>query len=266
MQARSGDTIIDPDTVISLLGIAPLLDRTPNTLSGGERQRIAIGRALLAQPKVLLMDEPLSALDRDSKREILPYLEDLNKTLLIPIIYVSHDISEIERLADYLVLMTKQGTVLASGPLQTLLTDTRLPLARAADAASVIDLIVTAYDTNYDVSECAIGDHPFFVPGNLGVKHTSRRIRIQASDVSLAKDKPNDTSILNVLPARICAVEATHANQMLVVLSLDSGAPGAGLPAQLLSSVTRKSWDTLSLSVGDNVFAQVKSTALVDDV
>ncbi|MBV9287837.1 MAG: molybdenum ABC transporter ATP-binding protein, partial [Hyphomicrobiales bacterium] len=124
---------IDFDEVIELLGVKPLLDRSPRNLSGGERQRTAIGRALLSQPKLLLMDEPLAALDRASKNEILPFLERLRDRLRLPVIYVSHDIAEVERLADHVVLMDK-GRVLANGPLVEVQSDPSAPLATARDA------------------------------------------------------------------------------------------------------------------------------------
>ena len=124
--------------IVALLGIAHLLDRAPERLSGGERQRVAIGRALLSQPRLLLMDEPLSAVDRITKEEILPYLEALHENLSIPIVYVSHDIGEVERLADHLVLL-KSGRVIASGPLVEFSSNSRLPIARAAHAATVLE-------------------------------------------------------------------------------------------------------------------------------
>ena len=126
------------DDVVGLMGIGHLLDRATAALSGGERQRVAIGRALLAQPRLLLMDEPLSALDRSNKEEILPYFEALHETLALPILYVSHDISEVERLADVLVLLD-QGKVIASGPLADVLADGRLPIARSPEAATVVE-------------------------------------------------------------------------------------------------------------------------------
>ena len=129
------------DEVVALLGLQTLLDRSPRHLSGGERQRVAIGRALLSQPKLLLMDEPLSALDRQSKDEILPFLVQLRDTLSLPVVYVSHDMSEIDRLADHLVLM-QSGRVLASGRLGELQSNPALPLARSRDAAVTLDAIV----------------------------------------------------------------------------------------------------------------------------
>ena len=136
------------DEVVELLGIERLLDRSPRNLSGGERQRVAIGRALLSQPKLLLMDEPLSALDRATKNEILPFLERLRDRLDLPVVYITHDIAEVERLADQMVLMEK-GRVIGFGPLEELQSDPSLPLAAARDAAVSLDGIVQASDEAY---------------------------------------------------------------------------------------------------------------------
>ena len=136
------------DEVVELLGVGRLLDRSPRNLSGGERQRVAIGRALLSGPKLLLMDEPLSALDRATKNEILPFLERLRDRLNLPVVYITHDIAEVERLADQIVLMDT-GRVIASGPLEELQSDPSLPLAIARDAAVSLDGVVRASDRSY---------------------------------------------------------------------------------------------------------------------
>jgi len=176
-------------------------------------------------------------------------------------VYVSHDFLEIERLADHLVLMAKEGRVQASGELRALLTDLSLPIARQPDAAAVLTVIVENYDQTYDITECGVDNVRLLVPGVLGPKGTPRRIRIRASDVSLVKsEQPRATSVLNILPARILSAEMTSANQTLVLLGLT----GTTEDMKLLSSVTRKSWDTLGLKAGDFVFAQVKSMALAD--
>ncbi len=247
--------------VVELMGVRGLLERSVAGLSGGEKQRIAIGRALLSQPRLLLMDEPLSALDRDSRNEIFPYLETLHQTLSLPIVYVSHDFPEIERLADHLVLMTKDGRVQASGALTALLTDLSLPIARQPDAAVVLTVTTANYDQTYDITECTIAGVRFLVPGVLGQQGTHRRLRVRASDVSLVKgEQPQGTSVLNILPARIVSAHAASTNQTLVLLSL----AGTAGEVRLLSSVTRKSWDTLGLKPGDSVFAQIKGMALAD--
>ncbi|GAB4358809.1 MAG: hypothetical protein Kow0026_19980 [Oricola sp.] len=248
------------DAVVGLLGIAPLMTRTPHNLSGGERQRIAIGRALLSRPRLLLMDEPLSALDRQSKQEILPFLESLVRDLAVPIVYVSHDLAEIERLADHLVLV-ERGRVRAAGDLRTLATDLSLPLAHGPQAAAVVDVTVVRHDPVYGLSECTVGGIEFLVPGNLGAPGARRRLRIPATEVSLLRTEHRDSSVLNMLPARIVEASEPRAGEMLVLL--EAGHDGSG--ARLLSSVTCRSWDRLGLALGDRLFAQVKGMALADE-
>jgi molybdate transport system ATP-binding protein len=246
------------DEVVALLGMQGLLDRSPLRLSGGERQRVAVGRALLSQPRLLLMDEPLAGLDRLSKDEILPYLEALHAVLSIPILYVSHDIAEVERLADHLVLMAA-GQVVASGPLQDLQADPALPVARLPEASVVLAATVTHYDSDYGLTTLSVDGGTIIVPSPCGTPGTPQRVRVGASDVSLARQPPGPSTILNVLPARVAAAEPQDAAQVNVVLRL--GAAGQG--ARLLARVTRKSWEALGTRPGDLVHAQVKSVALV---
>ncbi len=245
------------DEVIDLLGLGSLLERSPQHLSGGERQRVAIGRALLSQPKLLLMDEPLSALDRLTKDEILPFLERLHERLSLPVIYVSHDMAEVERLADQLVLM-RAGKVLAVGALDALQSDPALPLAAGHDAAVNFDARVEAYDAAYGILTLRIDGGQLLVPTPPVAVGVARRLRIAASDVSLARDAPHASSILNALPARILSKSPIGASEVLVVLSL--GADGSG--AKLLARLTRRSWDLLELGEGMTVIAQVKGVAL----
>ena len=237
-----------------------LLDRSPRNLSGGERQRVAIGRALLSQPKLLLMDEPLSALDRATKNEILPFLERLRDRLSLPIIYVTHDIAEVERLADQIVLMEK-GRVLAAGPLDVLQSDPSLPLAVGRDAAVSLDSVIEAHDSRYGLLTLAVRGGRFVVPAPPGPIGGRRRIRVVAGDVSLACEPPGPSSILNVLPARIVAVRPVDLNAIVAVVAL--GPDGQG--ARLLSRLTRKSWDQLDLAEGVGVYAQVKAVALAPE-
>jgi molybdate transport system ATP-binding protein len=245
------------DEVADLLGVTALLDRSPRNLSGGERQRVAIGRALLSQPKLLLMDEPLSALDRATKDEIMPFLERLRDRLSVPIIYITHDIAEVERLADQIVLMEK-GRVIAAGPLVDLQSDPSLPLATARDAAVSLTGAIEAYDARYGLLTLGVGGGRFTVPAPPAPIGERRRIRVVAGDVSLARDPPGPSSILNILPARILSAKPIDSNQIVAVVAL--GAEGEG--ARLLSRLTRKSWDQLSLAEGARVFAQVKAVAL----
>lgn len=245
------------DQAVELLGLAGLLDRAPANLSGGERQRVAIGRALLSAPRLLLMDEPLSALDRDAKAEILPFLERLHDRLALPIIYVSHDMGEVERLADRVVLMA-DGRVTASGPLDALQADPALPLAGARDAAVMLDATVQGFEAGYGLLELAVPGGLFVVPAPFRPAGERRRLRVAAGDVSLALERPAASTILNILPARIVAARTVGQHEMLAVLGL--GQDGAG--ARLICRVTRRSWDRLALAEGMVVHAQVKSVAL----
>lgn len=245
------------DEVIDLLGLAGLLERNPKNLSGGERQRVAIGRALLSQPRLLLMDEPLSALDINARDEILPFLEKLHEILSIPAFYVTHDISEVERLADHLVLL-QAGRVVASGSLDDIQSDVELPLALRRDAAVSLDATVSGHDGNYGLLKLAIAGGSFWAPGDARPPGTRSRLRVRAADVSIATGMPGSTSILNVLPARIVEMNPIGDTEMILVLCL--GHDGGG--ARLLARITKRSWELLGLSLGDEIHAQIKSAAL----
>lgn len=255
---RSPKDPIGFDEVVALLGLEKLLDRSPRHLSGGERQRVAVGRALLSQPKLLLMDEPLSALDRQTKDEILPFLERLHDGLSLPVIYVSHDMTEVERLVDYLVLM-RSGHVLAAGPLSKLQSDPALPLAAGRDAAVTLDAVVSAYDPEYGLATLQVEGGRITVPMPEVAIGGHRRLTIAAGDVSLAREPPRATTVLNILPARI--LSATPAGEHEIVTVLGLGVDGAG--TRILARVTKRSWDELALGEGMIVHAQAKSVALV---
>ena len=248
---------IDFNEVIDLLGIRALLDRSPRNLSGGERQRGGIGRALLTQPKLLLMDEPLSALDRKTKSEILPFIEKLRDHFSLPIFYITHDMTEVERLADQVVLIDK-GHVVASGPLAQLQSDPSLPLALSREAAVTLDGRVEAYDSEYGLVAVGVSGGRFLVPAPPAEIGERCRVRILAGDVSLAHEPLGLSSILNTEPSRIVSAKALETNEILAVLAL--GADGAG--GRLLARVTRKSWDMLGLCEGANVYARVKAVSL----
>ena len=244
------------DETVAFLGIGALLDRRPAALSGGEVQRVAIGRALLAGPDFLLMDEPLSSLDQERREEIMRVIERLRDTFALPILYVSHDLAEVERLCDHLVL-AQDLAVTAAGPIGAMLANLSLPFARGRDAAMVVAAGIVRHDADYDLTECRIDGATLQIPGDLGPPGTTRRLRILARDVSLVTGQPGRTSVLNLLPATIASVEALDRSH--VVLLLDVG------HAQLLSTITRKSWDGMGLAIGQSLFAQIKAVALADD-
>lgn len=242
------------EQAVELLGIGSLLQRRTDQLSGGERQRVAIARALMVSPTLLLMDEPLSALDLKRKQEIMPYLESLHGELGIPVLYVSHVADEVARLADQLVLM-EQGRILGTGPIADMLTRTDLPLALSPDAEAVIKARVAGHEEAFHLTTVEFAGGHITVPrADLPIGHEVR-LRIQARDVSLTLEHQQDTSILNIFPAQVREVVADNPAQMVV--RLDAG----GTP--LLSRVTRKSVSRLELAPGRKVYAQVKSVALV---
>ncbi|GHU32444.1 molybdenum import ATP-binding protein ModC [Betaproteobacteria bacterium] len=255
---RAGNTEGDGfDAMLDFLGIHALLDRAPDRLSGGERQRVAIARALLTRPHLLLMDEPLAALDVKRKQEILPYLERLHDELSIPVLYVSHAPDEVARLADHLVLIDN-GQATASGPLVETLARVDLQHAFADDAGVVIEATVAAHERD-DLTRLE------FPGGKLYVGHRDKlpgsrvRCRIHASDVSLALTAHDDSSILNVLPATVQAVAATEIpSHVLVQLRL----PGEGAPL-LLARITERSRAALDIAPGKEVIAQIKAVALL---
>jgi molybdate transport system ATP-binding protein len=249
---------VEFDAVVGLMGIRPLLERSTTALSGGERQRVAIGRALLSQPRLLLMDEPLAALDQKNKEEILPFLEALHNTLSIPILYVSHDISEVERLADVLVLLN-DGKVVACGPLMDVLADGRLPMAYRTGAAAILEGRVEAFDPQYGLTEMTVNGETLLVPGRVGTAGESRRLRIAASDVSLSPERPSRTSILNVLPVQVRDIQRVDEAQTNVTLSVGHGGSG---PA-LLARISRRACESLQFACGQRIYAQVKAVSLV---
>lgn len=248
---------VDMAQATELLAIGHLLDRNPQHLSGGERQRIGIARALLTSPKLLLMDEPLAALDSQRKGEILPYLERLHDELDIPVLYVSHAQDEVARLADHIVLLS-DGKALASGPIGETLARLDLPLARGDDAGVVIDGTVSTYDEHYQLLTLQLPDSAL----HMRVAHAplavgkALRIKVQARDVSLSLQAEEHSSILNRLPVTVTQ-EIPADNSAHVLVRLDAG----GTP--LLARITRFSRDQLQLHPGQTLWAQIKAVAVL---
>ena len=244
------------DAMLDLMGIRALLERDPECLSGGERQRVAIVRALLTRPRLLLMDEPLAALDVRRKREILPYLEALREELDIPMLYVSHAPDEVAGLADHLVLIDG-GRVTASGPLVETLSMLDLGPAFADDAGAVLETTLAAIEADGLARLEFPGGH-LFVAERARPVGSRLRCRIHARDVSLALAAHGDSSILNVLPAQIVALaRAETPGHALVQLRLVPDGP------LLLARITERSRQALGIAPGLNVVAQVKSVALL---
>lgn len=254
------------DRAIEMLGIGSLMRRRVHTLSGGERQRVGIARALASCPRLLLMDEPLAALDAARKAEILPFLERLHRDLLIPIVYVTHSMDEAARLADHLVLM-REGGVRASGPLFDLLSQPALAASAQGgdrdDAGVVIDACIAAHDEGYGLSQAVFDGGALWIGGALhAVLGTRVRVRVPARDVSVTRATPAQTSILNVLRVTL---ETSQRDGHTVLLGLRVAQPtktDAPL-TRLLARITRKSSDTLDLREGDVLYAQIKSAALM---
>ncbi len=240
--------------VSELLGIGHLLERMPAQLSGGERQRVAIARALLAAPQVLLLDEPLAALDSKRKQEILPYLERLHRELAIPVIYVSHAPDEVARLADHLVLLD-QGKVVASGPLNAVLSRIDLPGTFADDAGIVLEAVVAEHEAD-ELTRLEFPGGHLYVAQRREPVGTVLRCRILARDVSLALAPQTQVSILNCVNAVVVDLAATATpGQVLVRLDV-AGAP-------LLARITQRSVDRLGIRPGLALHAQIKSVALL---
>jgi len=236
--------------VVELLGIAPLLDRRPALLSGGEKQRVAIGRALLASPRLLLMDEPLAALDEARKAEILPYLERLRDEARIPIVYVSHGIGEVARLADTLVLLA-EGRVAAAGPVAEVMG--RADLFPRAEAGAVLEAAVEDHDDRWQLTRLRVAAGFLTVPRVELPAGRRVRIRIRARDVMLATRAPDHLSALNVLPATVADI--TPGDGPTADIRLDCAGD------RLLARLTRRSIEALELAPGRPVHAVIKSVA-----
>lgn len=241
------------DAIVALLGIEPLLSRFPITLSGGEKQRVAIGRALLTAPELLLMDEPLASLDLPRKRELMPYLERLAQDVNIPILYVSHSMDEILRLAEQVVVLDS-GQVKATGALEDVWASSALrPWLPRAEQSSVLRVRVLEHHDRYAMTALALGDQRLWV-GRLELPAGSAlRIRVNAADVSLVQQQPTVSSIRNILPARV--LECLNVEEQVEVK--------LGIGDHILwARITLWARDELALRPGQWLYAQVKSVSI----
>ncbi len=247
-----------PDEVIAMLGLERFLDRYPQTLSGGERQRVAIGRALLSAPDLLLMDEPLAALDMKSRDEILPFLDSLCVTARMPVLYVSHSPDEVVRLAENLIVMGG-GKVIAHGELADVLSREDSPIAQSDEAFSVLSCTVQKLDgpCHLSVLNTRSGES-VFVPRVSLNDRTNIRLRINARDVSLCTQRPVGSSILNILEVQVAQiVPPDHKGQQLVRVRL------RGTDELLLARISEYSCQELGVAENMHLYAQIKAVALI---
>ncbi|PKP69860.1 MAG: molybdenum ABC transporter ATP-binding protein [Alphaproteobacteria bacterium HGW-Alphaproteobacteria-5] len=259
--ARQGlDAPVPKDEVIDLLGIAPLLPRQPHSLSGGEAQRVAIGRALLCAPRLLLMDEPLASLDVRRRREIMPFLEALHRRLRLPVIFVSHNIDEIIRLADRVIVL-HGGQIAAEGAVSDVLNRVdvqRLVLGEAEDDSfgTILDARVAAHDDDEHLSELACPGAAFFVARLPFAVGAAVRLRLRARDISIATERPRSLSIQNVIEAEIAGMTETGPGQLDVTLRTRDG--GTLFHALITQRAARR----LGLAEDMPVWALVKAVAI----
>ncbi|MFD1216673.1 molybdenum ABC transporter ATP-binding protein [Microbulbifer celer] len=252
--------------IIDLMGIGDLLEQSPAALSGGEQQRVAITRALLIKPRLLLMDEPLASLDLPRKREILPYLERLHQSLKVPILYVSHSIDEIARLADHLLLL-EDGKLVNEGPTHELLSREDFPVQMGDDLGVLLQASICDRDEHWQLIQA------HFDGGKLWLRDTGEalgvpiRLRVLARDLSLTLQEDTASSILNRLPVRIQEITADRDPAMLLVrlkpLPRDSDTDSPDCSTRLIARITRRSCHQLNLKAGSEVWAQIKSVAIV---
>jgi molybdate transport system ATP-binding protein len=244
----------DHDAVVDLLGLGALMDRRPAKLSGGEKSRVALGRALMCNPQLLLMDEPLAALDAARKAEILPYVEQLRDQTRVPVIYVSHAMSEVARLATTLVIL-EDGKVRRAGPLDTLMSDpTAVPLIGVREAGAILRGRIIGYDPVDGLSQVRAGGDVLTLPGDIGMVGQTLRLRVLAQDVILSLNRPVGISALNILEARILSIEQGQGPGVAIALQVGGD--------RLLSRITRRSANQMGLVEGQTIFAIIKTTAI----
>lgn len=243
------------EKVIDWLEVRDLLERQVGSLSAGQQQRVAIARALLSNPRLLLLDEPLANLDADAARQCLSCLSRITRESNLPMLYVSHNITEIQAIADRILLL-EAGKVSAQGSLVELAGRLDTRLAEDTDAAAILDVIVGESDSQYGLTEMRFGEHALWVAGQ-GMPDERRRLRVPARDVSVCRDRPEATSILNILAVEVAAIRDLSSTHTLLQLAVGK--------QFLLARITCRSRDALAITVGDALFAQIKSTALIGE-
>ena len=239
--------------ITGLLELAPLLERRPRTLSGGEKQRVAIGRALLSNPKLLLMDEPLASIDVQHRFEILPFIQRVREKTGITIIYVTHALEEVIFIADQIILLS-EGQVTAQGTVEEIMSRLDLhPMTSRFDAGAVISATYSRYDREFDLGELSFDGGTLRIAGLNAEIGILLRAHIRARDVSLMLDKPKDTSVLNVFKGEL--IEIRHEEGPQLDLLINIGTP-------LIARITRKSLNELNLDIGSKVYAMIKAVAI----
>lgn len=240
------------DDIVDLLGIARLLERRIDGLSGGERQRVALGQALLSNPRLLLMDEPLASLDRAARQTLLPYLERLQRALAIPVLYVTHALDEIARLAGHMLLI-QAGQVTAGGPVGDLLTRLDLPMAHGREAGAVVPGTVVGHDPRDSLSRIAFGGGELWVPQIDLAPDTPVRVRILSRDISLAAPGESAGSILNRVAVEVADVREAGPGEVIVRLRAGS--------EMLLTRVSSRARRQLGIEPGSRMQALIRSVA-----
>jgi molybdate transport system ATP-binding protein len=254
---QAGSAGPDRAQVCQWLQLDDLLARGIDQLSRGQQQRVAIARALLSGPDILLLDEPLANVDLASRTEILGHLERLQREIKVPMIYVSHDLEELARLADWLLIM-ESGRVTAQGPMLELCSQMELAIAHEEQAAAIVAATVSDREGQYGLSELNLEGQTMFVTAVASLPGSRIRLRIPARDVSICLQAPEKTSILNIFKAKITEIEDNTSPRQLIRLQIGQ--------QFLLARLTRKSIVTLELGIGDTVYAQIKSVALLNEI
>lgn len=250
----SKDRGVNLDEVIALLNLEPLLNREPSHLSGGEKQRVSLGRALLSSPDLLLMDEPLSNLDPLRRLEILPYLERLRDHKNIPMVYVSHTVEEVVRLADQVVVLDR-GAIIANGATQSVLNNSDLwPIFGEQDAGSIVAARIIGHDAGHGLTHLALGDEKLMIPLITGAAGSEVRLRVLARDVAVATTRPTQISIRNILSGTVTGIVLDKSSSAEIKIAAGG--------ATLMARITQASVKDLNLTVGQQVYALLKAVAM----